>query len=245
MKTVEATTLELGEESNLEAVHRALRDAILRGDLAPGQVMSQVQLAQQMGVSRTPLREALRMLQHEGLIESEPNRRVRVAGYSVHDMEELYCTRIALESVAIRLTVPRLDSTDIAELEGGLSQMAHFAETHEYEPWEARHQQFHAVLTCKAGDRIQALLRQLSDHALRYRHLHVTRAPKAWPVGQDEHRWIVDACKARDSNLAAVRLSEHFFHTAIGVIELIEPEYRAVRLEEVLEIARTPVAATQ
>ena len=64
---------------NTEDVYERVRNAILDGQLAPGAVMSQVALAQDLGISRTPLREALRMLQSEGLVEGEPNRRVRVA----------------------------------------------------------------------------------------------------------------------------------------------------------------------
>src|SRR3954453_2817779 len=66
----------------LDYVHRTIREAILDGTLEPGTTMSQVMLADELGVSRTPLREALRMLQNEGLIESEPNRRVRVSEVS-------------------------------------------------------------------------------------------------------------------------------------------------------------------
>src|SRR6202042_3233207 len=69
-----------------EYVHRRVREAILESELPPGETMSQVALAEELGVSRTPLREALRMLQGEGLIEARPNRRVRVAPISAAEM---------------------------------------------------------------------------------------------------------------------------------------------------------------
>src|SRR3984885_6529486 len=72
---------------NTEDVYERVRNAILDGQLAPGAVMSQVALAQDLGISRTPLREALRMLQSEGLVEGEPNRRVRVAPMTASDLE--------------------------------------------------------------------------------------------------------------------------------------------------------------
>src|ERR1700745_1309753 len=93
-------------------VHAPLRAAILRGELPAGQTTSQVSLARDLDVGRTPLREALRMLQREGLVVSEPNRRVRIAALSATDAEELYVMRIALEAVAVRITVPTLTSTD-------------------------------------------------------------------------------------------------------------------------------------
>src|ERR1700722_10486 len=91
---------------NTEDVYERVRTAILDGDLAPGAVMSQVALAEELGISRTPLREALRMLQSERLVEAEPNRRVRVAPMSPADLEELYVVRITLEAEALRLSVP-------------------------------------------------------------------------------------------------------------------------------------------
>ena len=77
------------------------------GSSPPGAVMSQVALAEELGISRTPLREALRMLQSEGLVEGEPNRRVRVAPMTRTDLEELCVMRVTLEAEAIRLSVPR------------------------------------------------------------------------------------------------------------------------------------------
>lgn len=218
----------------LELVHATIRGAIIDGSLQPGQVLSQVQLADQLGVSRTPLREALRMLQREGLVDAEPNRRVRVAGFSVDDMEELYTVRIGLEALAVRLTVPRLDSTDIAALEGKMAQMAHFAEEEEYERWEHVHQDFHAGLVAYGGRRLTTMLKQLSDHCERYRRLYTTQAPRAWSVGVVEHRAILDAYKAGDADTAAARLGEHLAHTVVGVIRLVDPDHELTALQTVL-----------
>ena len=99
---------------SVEYVHARMRRAILRAELSPGDELSQVRLAKELGVSRTPLREALRMLVNEGLLEGEPNRQLRVAGYSIADMEELYVARVSLETTALRITIPRLTTRDIA-----------------------------------------------------------------------------------------------------------------------------------
>ena len=113
---------------NVEQVYRRVREAILEGEIAPGAVMSQVALADELGVSRTPLREALRMLQSEGLVDAQANRRVTVKPISATDVEELVVMRVALETEAIRLSVDRLQPEDIAALEGRLAEMAHFAD---------------------------------------------------------------------------------------------------------------------
>src|SRR6478609_8207019 len=106
-----------------EPVYDRVRTAILNGELAPGAIMSQVSLAEELGISRTPLREALRMLQSEGLIEAEPNRRVRVAPMSPEDLEDLWIIRVTLETEALRLSMPRMTADDLARLEGSMAEM--------------------------------------------------------------------------------------------------------------------------
>ena len=219
---------------NVDAIHDRLREAILRGVLKPGQEMSQVQLAKQLGVSRTPLREALRLLQREGLVDAEFNRRVRVAGFSLVDLEELYCVRLALEATSIRLTTPRLTPEELAELEAAMARMAHFAEEEDYERWEVPHRAFHAGLTAKAGARATRLLAQLSDHAERYRRLYTLQGSGAWQRGVVQHRKILDAVKARDADGAAYWLVVHLARTPLSVIEMVEPTYVPERLRQVL-----------
>ena len=218
---------------NVEQVYTRVREAILEGEIAPGSVMSQVALADDLGVSRTPLREALRMLQSEGLVDAQANRRVTVKPISATDLEELVVMRVALETEAIRLSVERLEPEDLASLEGRLAEMAHFAKEKDYARWQAPHMAFHRGLTAAAGERVNALLAQLSDHAERYRRVHITRSPRAWVT--QGHREILDAVKKRDREQAARLLAEHLSATAFDVMELLEPGYDGERLRQTLE----------
>jgi GntR family transcriptional regulator, rspAB operon transcriptional repressor len=217
---------------NVEQVFRRVREAILDGKLAPGAVMSQVALADELGVSRTPLREALRMLQSEGLVHAEPNRRVRVAAASARDLEELYVTRVTLEAEAIRLAVPRMTAEHIAHLEGFNAEMAHFAEVKDYRRWVVPHQAFHRALTAPAGERLTALLARLFDHAERYRRMHIGHGPSAWAT--KDHRAILDACKRGDRERAGHLLAGHFARTAFELVEHLEPGYEPALLRETL-----------
>jgi DNA-binding GntR family transcriptional regulator len=206
-----------------EDVYEHVRGAILDGDLAAGTVVSQVALADDLGVSRTPLREALRMLQSEGLVLGEPNRRVRVAPMSTVDLEELFVMRVTLEAEALKLSVPKMTPEDMARLEGLMAEMAHYAEEKDYRRWNVPHHQFHRTLTQHAGARINFELAQLFDHAERYRRLHIGHGPSAWATPQ--HRDILEACKAQDRSRAAGLLAGHLGRTALEVSELLDSDF--------------------
>jgi DNA-binding GntR family transcriptional regulator len=220
-----------------EYVHRRVRNAILEAELPPGETMSQVALADELGVSRTPLREALRMLQGEGLIEARPNRRVRVAAMSADDLEQLYAVRISLEAQALRLAVPRMSSEHIGRLEGSIAEMAHFAQQRDMRRWLVPHAEYHRQLTSPAGERFASLLAQLFDHAERYRRLHLGHGPSAWATA--DHREILDAVEAGDGNVAAALLAQHLSRTAFEVAEILEPGRDLVTLRQVLADAGT------
>lgn len=223
---------------NVQIVHDRLREAIVRGEIPAGETTSQAMLAKHLGlgVSRTPLREALRMLQHEGLVLSEPNRRIRIADFSIADVEQLYAMRIALEVVAIRATVPMLAPEDFAELEGLMAQMDHYMRFQDLERWEVPHAAFHARLVAGAGPRIAALLAQLFGHGERYRRGYNALDPAGWPNRRDEHQLMLDAAAAGDPELTANRLVIHYLHTATSVISGLAPDHEPALL-------RTTIAA--
>lgn len=236
--------IELTEQSEpaavgdgVEYVHDLVRRAILRGTIPAGTAISQPQLSRDLGVSRTPLREALRMLQREGLIEGTKNRSLRVSPCSVDDAEDLYVTRVALEATAIRISIPTMTPERLAELGGYLAQMTHFADTDDYERWEVPHRAFHAALVAGAGRRTRTLLAQLSDHADRYRRQYSRDAPHARPASVAEHRAILDACIRGDRDAGAALLAEHLGSVAIGLIALEQPDYRPVALETAIRAA--------
>ena len=225
------------EPQQVDVVFAQVRDKILRGVLQPDQEIRQERLARELAVSRTPLREALRMLEREGLVRSAPNRSYRVTGFSMPDLEQLYVLRLPLEAIAIRMTIPLLGARDIAALEGDMAQMAHFQEVRNYELWEVPHRAFHSRLTSKAGERITRLLQQLSDHAERYRRFRTLELPLAWKRGADQHRSILDACRKGDVDAGAERLARHLGNTAEHVMRAVDPSYVPERLYLALGVA--------
>jgi DNA-binding GntR family transcriptional regulator len=218
---------------NVAVVHDQLRQAILSGDVPPGPATSQLVLARELGVGRTPLREALRMLQSEGLVISEPNRRVRIADLSVADAEELYVMRILLEAVAAQITVPTLDDRDIAELEGLMAQMDHLV--HANASFREAHHQFHARFVQAAGPRVVRQITQLFDHAERYRRAFGATEPDHWTARRSEHRQILDAAAAGEARATGAAIAAHYLRTAKLVAEALDPSYDLARLRVAIE----------
>lgn len=213
---------------DVAAVHERLRSAILRGEIAAGAVTTQGVLARDFGPGRTPLREALRLLQREGLVIAEPNRRVRIAPLSAEDAEGLFIMRIALEAVAIRIAVPALTSHDFAQLEGDLAQMEHYQKVGDQTGFRAPHRAFHQRLVAASGPRVSAEIAELADHAERYR-LRFGGFGN-WDERRAEHRAILEAAAAGAPNLAAARLAAHYAQAAALVFEALDPDYDLSRL---------------
>lgn len=230
----------LPERAYTDAVYAKLRDAIVRGEMAPGLEIRQEQLARDLNVSRTPLREALRKLEYEGLVEPGPRRLYRVTEFSIVDYEQLFIARIPLEVIAMRLTIPRLDIRDIAALEGDMAQMSLYARSENWELWNTPHRSFHRGLAMYAGARTQEALAQLIDHSTRYWGHYMAHQPLSLDWGVDAHRAILDACIERDLD-TAVRLEvEHLHKTASHLIGTVDPSYPAEGLRLAAAIAQAP-----
>src|ERR1700735_5621356 len=128
-------------------VHAYLRECILDGTLSPGTKLSQVSRAAQLGISRTPLREVLRMLQEEGLVEIEPNQRTRVAGLDPAALDDVYASRILLETLALSMTIGKFGTKERAEAKRLLTAMRRAAKNEDFELWFRTHGDFHRLFT--------------------------------------------------------------------------------------------------
>jgi DNA-binding GntR family transcriptional regulator len=218
----------LRDGQNVAAVHERLRMAILRGDLEPGSTVSLVHLARAFGAGRTPLREALRLLQREGLVIATPNQRVRIATLTAADFEEISIARLALEAVAIRITVPTLTSANVAALEGYMAQMEHYQKIGDQVGLRVPHRAFHHTLVAGAGARVNAAIGELADHAERYRLRFGTFG--TWEEHRAIHRAILDAAVAGDADLAVDRLAVHYVQTITLVFGVLDHDYNLNRL---------------
>jgi DNA-binding GntR family transcriptional regulator len=195
-------------------VHDRLRRLILDGEFPPGSEVSQIELSRRLECSRTPLREALRLLEREGLVVSEgAYRRIRISPLSMVDLDDLYALRVLGEGLAIWLTVPTLRSADYEALEHDLEATTHG-------DLEA-HRRFHRRLRAGAGPRLGDHLERLFEHAERYQREYRDQAQdvaSAFQQKRDEHQAILDACIAGDRSRARALMVDHIADTAIHLM---------------------------
>ncbi len=222
------------QRSRIEWVHDRLRGKILDGELAPGLVISQAALARELGISRSPIREALRRLESEGLIEARHNQRVQIAELSVADMVEVYAARIVLEVLAVRVSIPQLQTADLDEMRDALAIMRDAARDHDHDAWSIHHTRFHLVAFSKAGPRLTSLVLQLDDHSRRYRRLYVTRVTAAWGVVLEQDEAILLAIEDRNIDTVVARWARHLASTVLSTIALIDPAHDPVHVRAAL-----------
>jgi DNA-binding GntR family transcriptional regulator len=230
----------------VEAVHRALRSQILDGSIPSGTLLSQVQLAERFGVSRTPLREALRMLQEEGLIEARSNRQARVVTFALEDLEAISAQRILLSALATKLTVPFLARSERGTMSELLATMDRAAATDDVAAWRAADVAFHAAHCAHAPAGLFQEVRRLAERNALYRLVWLRDQPHRDATTTGEHQQILRACAEGDAVDAARRIARHQARIAIGALAHAAPEHEPRVIRAALQLAASagPVVST-
>jgi DNA-binding GntR family transcriptional regulator len=215
---VKKLNLKLEDRDTLHSkVCNALRKAILCGDLKPGERLVQAELAEALGVSRMPVREALRKLESEGLVTIEPHRGAIVKSFGIEDIKEIYELRAELEKMAIKKSIQNMKEEDIAALDRLVLEMEQAADV---EAFVEKNIEFHRLL----------LSRCLWNRLLDFIETLWNGFPQQTPLlikGQvhrsnEEHRKILLAVKGRDAEKAAWLLSEHILRTGESLIASLQ-----------------------
>ena len=238
------------EGPSSDHAYEALRARILSGELAPGSAFSQVQVALQLGISRTPLREAVRRLQSEGLLRSDHNRQVRVSPLSTRDFEQLYTMRIALDSLAAKISVPQLTDSELARISEEFRLTAAAAERGDLSAYRPPHRRFHLGLSAHAGQRLLAQVSDLWDHADRYRLLysgHAGDRTQIMQLASREHGAILEAAEQRDATECGRLIAAHLARTALMTMVRVDHRYDPVGIRAALDLvcAEDPTAGKQ
>ena len=180
-----------------EQIVDAIRDAILKGELRPGSRISEPELATRFGISRTPIREALRQLDSEGFLALTPRKGARVASLSEQDVEEYYDLKSLLEGHAAFLATPQISPFQLGRMEFLNGQMELYFKRTQPEATVSIHQEFHDIIVKASGN--QQLLDTLS--ALNRRFLRFTiqiAYLRRDDLAFTQHRNIIEAMRARD-----------------------------------------------
>jgi DNA-binding GntR family transcriptional regulator len=207
-------------------LHAYLRACILDGRLPPATKLSQATLADQLGVSRTPLREVLRMLQEEGLITSEPNQRMQVTALDPTELDSTYAARIMLGALAVSVTIDGFADAQKREAGRLLTTMRRAARRKDQETWLEVHRDYHGLLEGSAPEPLRRQLDALADRAVRYIRIQQHAEPARWAdLGDVEHPSILQAVVDGDVHAATARLARHLAGTAVRVLATSAPDY--------------------
>ena len=181
-----------------EIVSDALRQAIRDGILPPGERLMEIPLAEELGVSRTPIREAIRILEQEGLVVMIPRRGTYVADMSLKDVTEVFELRSILEELAAELAAERITNEEIEALEQHLVEIGNYMNENTLDKVVQADILFHEILyKASRNDRLVEMINNLREQTLRFRTLSMSqtgRLAKTW----DEHRQLVEAISDRD-----------------------------------------------
>lgn len=227
------------------AIHDYLRQLILDGHIRPGTVLSQVAVAQQLGVSRTPVREALRKLEEEGLVAAEINQRARVRALDPEELDTLYARRILAEALAVRLSVERFRPADIRQAEQLCKRMSRAATADDFAGWQASHRDFHKKLVEPAGEGLKQTLRGYAERSERYLYMLLRNlATGWWRRGEAEHDAIFECYRRGDAAGAVNIIVQHLARTAFQLNAMLAPDRPAVAVEAAVALLgeRNPAA---
>jgi DNA-binding GntR family transcriptional regulator len=200
-------------------VCNVIREAIIKGDFKPGERLRQADLAEKMGVSRMPIREAFRKLEAEGLIKLEPHKGAVVKSISIKDIEEIYALRSQLEKMAVYQSVDLLTGEDIEQLTALVNEMeiAKDADT-----FVQLNIDFHRLLVkpCK-WERLNSFIGTLWN-GLPQQTPHLLTGQIE--TSNDEHREILEAILRKDKDTVATLVSEHIVRTGESLIASLQKE---------------------
>lgn len=192
-----------------DIVFKTLREAIITGDLKPGERLMEIKLANELGVSRTPVREAIRKLELEGLVIMTARKGAEVAPINEKDLREVLEIRRSLESLACELACKNIKDSDIKKMKSINGEINSAIEAGDIELITQKDVEFHEVI-CVATDnqRLIQTLHQLKEHIFRYRFEYIKEMKNKKAIVA-EHNKIIDAIEAKNIDKACKEIESH------------------------------------
>ena len=203
-----------------DVVFNTLRRAILRGELKPGERLMEIQLANKLGVSRTPIREAIRKLELEGLVLMIPRKGAEVAEITEKNLRDVLEVRCALEELAVQLACDRINQEEIHELHAAA---ARFEQMFDSDDITSIAQIFQAT----DNERLIQLLNNLREQMYRYR-IEYLKKKECYPQLIAEHEAIMQAIEGHDKAMATQITGQHINNqvdTVVGTLRSKMPDF--------------------
>lgn len=207
-----------------EVVFNTLRQAILRGELKPGERLMEIALAEKLGVSRTPIREAMRKLELEGLVVMIPRRGAQVANITEKDLNDVLEVRITLENLAIEKACSNMTEEDIRALEAAAKEFEHTFEDGDLVKMAEADVNFHeAIYRAADNERLMQVLNNLREQIYRYR-VEYLKEEETRKLLVKEHDEIYEAIRNRDVKTAQEISYQHIENQREAIIRSIREE---------------------
>ncbi|WP_095594635.1 GntR family transcriptional regulator [Actibacterium pelagium] len=217
----------MAEPTLAEHIANELRRDILRGKLAPGESIKERDNAAEMGVSRTPMREAIRILAKEGLIQLRPSRSPIVARPNFKNVEDHAQVLIALEKLSAELAVKNASDEDISHIAGIVDHMSeHFDTSDPLDMFEIDMSFHTAIADASKNKALAETHRTFLQRLWRARYLAASQRRNRQRV-VNEHTLILNALRGRDAKAARAAIDNHLWHLAEDIREVIEKESAA------------------
>ncbi len=206
--------------SNLtEQVHDLLMGAVVDGSLEPGRLYSVQALARQLGVSRTPVREAMLQLARRGMVEMVPSQGVRIVQRSLEDLRDIFEIRLWLEVPAVRIAVPKMEEADVARIRASYERMRECAVSGDGRGLESEDRVFHAaILECSGNLRVAVMLDELRDFVVAKGKTTTGRSRSLLEI-VEAHQPIVEAISRGDADGAAAAMERHLRSSAEALLK--------------------------
>lgn len=212
-----------------EIVFETLREAILQGDMEPGTRLMEVQLAEKLGVSRTPVREAIRQLELEGLVVMVPRKGAYVAGLSTKDCMEVLEIRAALEGLAAQLAAQRVSHHEIKQLSEISERFYEYARKKDIQGLIDEDVTFHDVIyAASKNDRLLQLISGLREKVQRFRVAYISQFDKVSDLVK-EHQEILESISQRDGERARDLSERHIKNLRDNMNKELEDKRKDIR----------------
>ena len=205
-----------------DVVFNTLRQAIITGEFAPGERLMEIALAERLGVSRTPVREAIRKLELEGLVVLIPRKGAEVAQITEKDLRDSLEVRCNLEELAVKLACERITGEGEEKLKLALEDFKQAVEKQDFQNIVDSDIAFHDVIfEATQNHRLMQIASNLREQVYRYRVQYI-KDDKLHPVLEEEHRMIVDYILKKDVQNAVNTMKKHIINQEEGVIKKIQ-----------------------